>query len=153
VTREALLGVTAPLAAPAAAPSPLASAAVPALRRTLQAAAPGERAGLLRAFLNQRITAILGRGEVALDPAQPLPAIGFDSLMAGELSLDIEDALGTVIPLERFRDVSTIERITALLLEQVADGGAPAVPAGEVDLMSDDEVERQLRTRLGGSGS
>jgi acyl transferase domain-containing protein len=143
VTREALLGT---------APPPVhatASAFIPPLRRTLQSTAGDARSAILRAFIIERIATIIGRANDQIDATKPLNAMGFDSLMAGELSLDIEDALGLVIPMERFRDVPTIDRIIALLLDHLATEQHPHDDApGTVDAMSDEEVERQLRARL-----
>jgi acyl carrier protein len=151
VTREALLGFV---------PTPVHAAAttsMPPLVHSLMAASPDERPVMLRAFIIERIATILGRANDQIDPAQPLNAIGFDSLMAGELSLDIEDAMGIIIPMERFRDVPTIDLITALLLEHLAasTSGQAQLPdaASTVDGMTDEEVERQLRARLASPGA
>ncbi len=146
VTRETLLGV-AP-AAVAAKPR-----ALPPLRRELAAAAEEVRRVRLRAFIIARIATILGRADDQVDPEQPLNSLGFDSLMAGELSLDIEDHLGIIVPMERFREVPNIELITTLLLAQLAEEeGRSAGQEAAVDALSDDEVERELRARLAQGG-
>jgi acyl carrier protein len=123
--------------------------ALPPLRRELAAAAADQRRVRLRAFIVARIATILGRADAEVDPEQPLNSLGFDSLMAGELSLDIEDGLGIIVPMERFREVPNIELITTLLLTQLEEEeGLSATRAATVDAMSDDEVERELRARL-----
>jgi acyl transferase domain-containing protein len=149
VTRETLLG-NAPDApgAPAAKPRTL-----PPLRRELAAVSAAERRVRLRAFIIARIATILGRSDEQIDAEQPLNTLGFDSLMAGELSLDIEDHLGIIVPMERFREVPNIELITTLLLAQLAEEeDRTAGLEAAVDAMSDDEVERELRARLAQAG-
>jgi acyl transferase domain-containing protein/acyl carrier protein len=72
---------------------------VPALRRSLEAAAPDAREALLVAWLRGEVARVLGRDTpLAIDAAQGFFEMGLDSLMAVELKRSLEKALGMTLP-------------------------------------------------------
>jgi myxalamid-type polyketide synthase MxaB len=103
-----------------------------------QAAAPAQRADLIRGFVRDRVAATLGMSGGQLDVRQPLKELGLDSLMAIELKNQIEADLEIELPLDSFTEQTSAadlgQRAAALTAEVhggVAPASAPAAaPAG-----------------------
>jgi acyl carrier protein len=63
-----------------------------------------------------------------LDPAMPLSAMGFDSLMAVQLRNQIERDLGVVVPLIRVLQAPSVEELVPVVLaglETTGESGRP----------------------------
>ncbi|HEY2292550.1 MAG TPA: amino acid adenylation domain-containing protein, partial [Thermoanaerobaculia bacterium] len=104
----------------AADPAPELAAAL--TREALAALAPGERRGMLAAYLRERASAVLG-APVGLD--QPLTGLGLDSLSAVELKGSVEGALGIAVPLPDLLQGASVAALADLLLAGL--GVEPAV--------------------------
>ena len=79
------------------------------------------RPALVTQFLHEQLRTILGvdgRGRLELD--QPLSEMGLDSLMAIELKSRVGAELAVNIPLPKFAGASTLDGLSALLLEQMS---------------------------------
>jgi acyl carrier protein len=50
--------------------------------------------------------------DVEIDPDEPLAEIGIDSLTAAELSAELEDEFGVVIPMDRFFGEKTLREVS-----------------------------------------
>jgi acyl carrier protein len=50
--------------------------------------------------------------DVEIDPDEPLAEIGIDSLTAAELSGELEDQFGVVIPMDRFFGEKTLREVS-----------------------------------------
>ncbi|WP_420715744.1 acyl carrier protein [Streptomyces sp. SBT349] len=55
---------------------------------------------------------------------RPLGELGIDSLTAAQLSAEVEDRTGVVIPLERFLGEGTLDELVRDLAREAATGGA-----------------------------
>jgi len=121
-----------------------------------------ERNEKLTDVLSREIAGLLGLPAAKLDVSQPLAAMGFDSLMAVELVMRIEEATGIKIPKMKLlkAGLNTRELVGLVGKEmQPADGAGPEKPAEaaasradtpllDVDALSDQEVDRLLMTML-----
>jgi 8-amino-7-oxononanoate synthase len=88
----------------------------------IRAAAPPDRARLVQNHVVDLVAKVLGGSAAALDHAQPLKSLGFDSLMAIELKSKIEAEFAIDLPLEAFS-----EETSAGSLGQVVCGLVPMV--------------------------
>ncbi len=70
-------------------------------------------------FLRGRVAAALRVDPAQVEPQLPLSALGLDSLMAIELSHDLEAALGLPLQLTSLLDGSSIAKLAAALLPQL----------------------------------
>ncbi|HEX8272004.1 MAG TPA: non-ribosomal peptide synthase/polyketide synthase, partial [Longimicrobiaceae bacterium] len=123
-----LVGLSVREDAGSAAPLP----AAPGLtREALEASAAEERQALLEGLLVERAAQVLGVDPARVDRAQPLVALGMDSLRAMELKGALEASLGTAVPVSALLDDTPVERLAEELLAAmfVADAASPA-PAG-----------------------
>ena len=95
-----------------------------------------------QAFLRQQVARGLGLAPSAVDPAQPLSALGLDSLGAVELRNAIEESTGVVLPLAELLRGPTVEELRDVLLAELRGGGsreplaAAATPVEEYPLSS-----------------
>jgi len=103
-------------------------------RDTLLALAPDERRQVLTAWLRYKAAALLNVSPSALD-AQPLAALGVDSLMAVELQRLFE-ALGAPLPMEEFLEGGAVADLAEAALVHIEAAPeepltrAPAEPGG-----------------------
>ena len=89
--------------------------------RTTLPASGEERHKLLEEVLIQVVSRVLGLSPSGMDIHQPLSSMGFDSLMAVELSLAVENAVGVVLP-----KVEYLRRdLTVAVLVKVIEKGLP----------------------------
>ena len=70
----------------------------------------------------ERWVRYLAMFDVQIDPRQPLGEIGIDSLTAAELSAELEDEFGFILPMDRFFG----ERTLLDLAGEVRSGSAEA---------------------------
>ena len=137
-----------------------AAPAGPGLRQRLAEAPAARRAPLLVAHVAARVTRVLGLGDGALDLRRPLNELGLDSLMAVELrnQLKVDLELGTPLTATLVFDHPTVEAIAEFLvrdvlaltpaLEAATPEPAPVDAIGQIEQLSDDEVDRLFAARL-----
>lgn len=136
-----------------------------ALRRQLESALPVEREELLVGFVRSQVIKVL-----RIDPSHPLDRkhrlmdLGVDSLMAVELRNLLTGGLGLThkLPATLMFDYPTVEAIARYLEREMFDGekptptqprpeaSQPALSAGEIEQLSEDEVEALLLKKLDG---
>ena len=106
---------------------------------------------------------ILRQGEGTIDPHRPLAEMGFDSLMAVELKMSIEERLGVSLPMMMLGDRLTLSELAGTLLGRLrAEGGgeddtaliAQVAAQHAVGDISEAAMERVMRgTRRAGAVS
>jgi hypothetical protein len=134
------------------------------LREKLAAEPRGRWRPMVAAFVRERALGALGLDATrAIDPETPLGDLGLDSLLAVELRNTLSRALAKPMPASLLFDYPTLNALTGHLLKDVlgADDEAPApspppptAPAnlvGDIEELSDEEVERQLAALAGSS--
>jgi len=99
----------------------------PQLLRGLE---PEARAAALLAYLQVEAARVLGLAPERMETDAPLPALGFDSLMAVQLKNRIEADTGAVVPMIQFLQGLSVEQLVVPVLEAVEAMGAVAVTAG-----------------------
>lgn len=138
------------------------SAARSELLRRLSEAPPNNRQHMLEMYLCEQARKVLGlTPSVALDPQQPLNALGLDSLMAIELRNALGLALERTLPATLLFDHPTIASLAGYLAQEVfhlttgAQARGPASSADRADdvlsatkQLSADEVEALLAEEL-----
>jgi len=137
------------------------------LGERLAAAPANRRKTLLRERVSQLTTKVLGlqRGE-ALDVTEPLRQLGLDSLMAVELRNLLGQAVGRTLPATLTFDHPSVAALAEHLAREVfaelmPAADPPPAPATEppapgphaLDGLSEDELAKQLMSRLDGLGS
>ena len=137
------------------------------LSERLAAAPANRRKTLLRERVSQLTTRVLGlpRGET-LDVTEPLRQLGLDSLMAVELRNLLGQAVGRTLPATLTFDHPSVAALTEHLAREVfaelmpvaepqpAPAVEPPAPgAHALDDLSEDELAKQLMSRLDGLGS
>jgi phthiocerol/phenolphthiocerol synthesis type-I polyketide synthase C len=96
----------------------------------LRALAAEARAPALIAWLETEVCAVLHRGgEGGVDHNRPLHLLGLDSLMAVELRVRIERALGVVVPVVELVRGPTLRALGDRLLAGLSGADAPPTPA------------------------
>ena len=108
---------------------------VEALRAELASLGPREALKLITGILITETAAVLHQPEAEVDPRRPLGEIGFDSLMAVELRLALEEKVGISLPLLSLADATTLTDVAMKVLQIVRDGGASG---DEEDTILDD---------------
>ncbi|MFC4534993.1 SDR family NAD(P)-dependent oxidoreductase [Sphaerisporangium dianthi] len=125
----------------------------------------GERLDILRRFLLEQVSTVLGRSEKGLDTSVPLQELGFDSLMAMELRTRLEAGLDIRLSATVVYTYPTVEALAAGLLDrlgvvpgapvQAAPGtpvqaapGTPAEQDGDLAGLDDDELAALLSQEL-----
>lgn len=118
------------------------------LAERLQAATREER----RATVGDRLRQFLGKAlhcpASQIDESATFDDLGFDSLMAVEIKLQLEDLLGTDIPVGLFLGIPTVgEFVDALCahLESPTKWGHPDL---EAEVVVDDEIELPVEARI-----
>ncbi|MET0396796.1 MAG: amino acid adenylation domain-containing protein, partial [Longimicrobiaceae bacterium] len=104
--------------------------AVGLTREALEAAGAGERQALVEALLVERAARVLGVDPARVDRAQPLVALGLDSLRAMELKGALEASLGAAVPVATLLEDRGIEELAAELLAAAFVGAAACGGAG-----------------------
>ncbi len=95
-----------------------------ALTRELASLAPETRSTRIKHFVQHLVASSLNLDSTdAIDPEQPLHALGIDSLMAVEMRRSLEKSFGSKFPSTLIFDYPTIEGITRYI-EQSAFGNA-----------------------------
>jgi len=122
-------------------------------RARIEAALPGERAGVVSDALREIIGSVLRVKPSALRPDQPLTDLGLDSLMGVEIENLVESSIGASLPPASLMRARTIAQIAELICAHM---GAPApteaapapkpAPQEDIDLdaFSDEDIERAL---------
>jgi acyl transferase domain-containing protein len=139
------------------------------LRAQLRDAPAGRRPKLVGAFVRERALKTLGLDPARpVDPRTPLGELGLDSLLAVELRNALSKAIGKPLPATLLFDHPTLDALTEHLLgllggageaqpAQAPQAAAPAPAAataaapalvGDIEDLSDEEVERRLAARL-----
>jgi acyl transferase domain-containing protein len=90
--------------------------------REILAAGSGDEANAAAvAWLEARVRRVLGLGpDRLLDRAAPLISLGLDSMMATELKNRVVKEIGVNIPIARFIDGSSIEKVAAIIVATAA---------------------------------
>ncbi len=147
------------------------------LSKSILAAEPAERQQLLEAHICELVARVLLTSVSKLDIEQPLTNLGFDSLMAVELSNRIKNELGVELPTVKLIQGPSIVQVATQVNEQLAaadsslsarvvksspgvpkavqvaqSNGVPTEDAGQVltglDQLSDTEVDTLLNSML-----
>jgi polyketide synthase 12 len=128
------------------------------MRLALLATEPASRLELLSRYLRDEVAKVLGHPPSRIDLDRGLDRLGFDSLMAVQLKNRIESDLGITIPLVRFMQDATIDRLVALALTLVERATAvdDLEPAGddleelvaEIEQLPDEEARRLLTLEM-----
>src|SRR5437016_6945194 len=91
------------------------------IKQQLEAAAPGERYGLLQSYVQREVEKVLRFSAAdALDPHVGFNELGVDSLTAVEIRNALEVALGRPLPVALLFDHPNIEAITRKIAQDVA---------------------------------
>ncbi len=96
---------------------------------TFRSADPAERVSLLVAFLRQQVAHGLKLAREQVDPAQPLSALGIDSLKAFEIKYALEASLDIVIPVEYLLQGYSISKLAPLIAAELGSGRLPPIAA------------------------
>ena len=113
--------------APKSASRPAGAAAATQAARRIQLARPEDREQLVTDFLRAEAAKVLGFGASdAIDPATPLHDLGFDSLMAIELSNTITSLTGRKFSPATLQETPTIHDIAHSIAAQWASAAVPA---------------------------
>jgi acyl carrier protein len=156
-----VLGAATPESRAAAAAAADSAAPADDLRQQLLAAPESRRHALVTTFVRDHAARALGLAAAnMIDPRTPLGELGLDSLLAVELRNTLGSALGTPLPATLLFDYPSVESLTEYLLHEVlgfsnqaaappaaAPKPSPAQLVGDIEAMSDDEVERQIAAR------
>jgi NAD(P)-dependent dehydrogenase (short-subunit alcohol dehydrogenase family)/acyl carrier protein len=123
-------------------------------REALFAAEPAERPQLLRSYLSEQVSRVLGLSASRLDVEQPLSNLGLDSLMAVELKNRIAVDLGVNVPMVKFLQGPSVAQAATQILDQltaeVSASSAPPVPtvAGRQEEYNNGDANRELLAKL-----
>ncbi|MEO1491825.1 MAG: SDR family NAD(P)-dependent oxidoreductase [Pseudomonadota bacterium] len=101
------------------------------LRAELAALDSREALKRVTALLITEIAAVLHQPESEIDARRPLGEIGFDSLMAVELRLGLEEKIGLSLPLLSLADATTLTDVAVRILQTVRNGGDDEDPEAE----------------------
>ncbi|MEM8742413.1 MAG: SDR family NAD(P)-dependent oxidoreductase, partial [Pseudomonadota bacterium] len=98
---------------------------------------------------------ILRQPATEIDPYQPLTELGFDSLMAMDLKLAAEEAMGVTIPILSVGDGMTLAQLATRIVGQLRGGGGRVTGDDEGDKMvsqhlgaADAEIDDELVQRV-----
>ncbi|MCP3097310.1 type I polyketide synthase [Myxococcus sp. K15C18031901] len=131
------------------------------IREQLEAARPPERRGLLDTHLRELIGGVLRMAPARIDPRTPLMAFGLDSLMSMEIRNRLEVALGLKLSATVVWTYPTVAALAPFLAEKLAlpldertpepvpeSAAPPGAPAGDIDALSEEDVERLFAQRM-----
>jgi amino acid adenylation domain-containing protein len=79
-----------------------------------------ERKERLTAYLRAQVEAVLGLAADDLDLHQPLNTVGLDSLMASQLKMQVEAALGITLPIVKFLQGPSVAELAGEMAGQLA---------------------------------
>ena len=103
----------------------------------LRGASLEERQPLMEAYLVGTVARVLGAAPERIDPGRPLTELGFDSLMAVELTTGLNTDLGVRVQVVKILEGTTVRALATMLLEALEldatpadDAPAEAAPAG-----------------------
>ena len=94
-------------------------------RAAIDAARGAARADLIRKAVTAQVARVLRAPPETVDTALALGDLGIDSLSSFELRNGIEAALGLSLPLQRFQEASTVERLSLLVDDVLAGTSEP----------------------------
>ncbi|MBW4513027.1 MAG: thioester reductase domain-containing protein [Scytonematopsis contorta HA4267-MV1] len=94
------------------------------LLQKLKEATVSEREKLLIAYLQEKAANVMGLSSSNLDIEQSLQDLGFDSLMAVDLTSIIRKELQVELPVRAFIEEPSIANLATLLIEQLGPGSA-----------------------------
>jgi amino acid adenylation domain-containing protein len=112
-TTEVAEGDAAPSAEPGAGPLAL-----------LREAAPQDRRDVVERYLLERVARVLGGAADRVDPERPLPELGFDSLMAVELTTAIKTDLTVRLATVKVLQGGTCRGLAGTILDELERSGA-----------------------------
>jgi acyl carrier protein len=131
------------------------------LRRQLEAVPEEERRGAVLEAVRAEVARVLGFGDAStVDPERGFFHLGMDSLTAVELKASLERGLAAELPSTLAFDCPNAAALAAFLADEVLGWVEPepvAVPdelsllAGEVDVLSEDEMAALLAQELAAS--
>lgn len=91
----------------------------------------GERLAYLVGDMSTKVKAMLGLPEsFALDGAQPLPALGLDSLMVMELRNVVKQDTGVLLQPDALLNFPTLDGLSGAILSELKLGGSSAISTG-----------------------
>jgi amino acid adenylation domain-containing protein len=132
-----------PLAAAARGSGGDAGGAVTSPLASLRAGTADERGAIVEAYLTERAAKVLGAAASRIDPERALTSLGFDSLMAVELTTAIKVDVGVDVPVVTILQGASCRTLAQTLLEELrldpappepeAANGAPAVTSVEAE--------------------
>lgn len=131
-----------------------AAASVAELRAELSVLPPREALNRVVALLVTETAAVLHQPEAEVDPSRPLGEIGFDSLMAVELRIGLEEKIGLSLPLLSLADATTLTDVAVRILHAVRDVSADTSEEEEIlnDLTAlhavDESMDAETRAAL-----
>jgi NAD(P)-dependent dehydrogenase (short-subunit alcohol dehydrogenase family)/acyl carrier protein len=140
------------------------SDAPPALGERLAGAPAGQRRDVIVEFVRDEVAAVLGAadGGRAIPPETGLFDLGMDSLMSVELRRRLERGAGRALPSTLTFNYPNVGALAAFLDRALADAAGVPTPAvvrakppaapppsgGDLDALSDEDLEARLRARL-----
>jgi acyl carrier protein len=137
------------------APDPAGKSGAPDLRAALAAASESERPGILEAFVRSAVAHVLGvRNPSSIDAHKGLFQMGLDSLMSIDLKTRLANGVGHSLPSTLAFNYPSIAALTEFLAQDMLQaagesfGGREAGIQGEVDRLSEEEVDRLLDEML-----
>lgn len=106
-----------------------------ALKAELAAMSPREALKRVTALLIEETSAVLFQPASEIDPRRPLSEIGFDSLMAVELRMSIEERTGLALPLLSLADATTLADVAVKVVHLAQNGEDASEDTGLEDLI------------------
>lgn len=92
------------------------------IRAEIAAMSPREALKRVLELLREETANVLYQPVSEIDPIRPLSEIGFDSLMAVELRMSIEDKIGLSLPLLSLADATTLTDVAAKVVHMIQNG-------------------------------
>ncbi|HEX8282687.1 MAG TPA: aminotransferase class III-fold pyridoxal phosphate-dependent enzyme [Pyrinomonadaceae bacterium] len=86
----------------------------------------GERGAALESYLRTQLARVVGLKPAQIDARRPLGDFGFDSLIAMELVLSVENNLGLRLPMESLTHDTSLAQLAELSLPLLKEGAAPS---------------------------
>jgi hypothetical protein len=123
--------------------------------REVEEAPRHRRRPMVAEFVRERLVAALGLEQGRpVDPQMPFGDMGLDSLLAVELRNVLGTALGRTFAATLLFDYPTIESLSTFIMqdcwkEEPAQAAAPRDAVANVEALSEDDVDRLLRSKFG----
>ena len=117
------------------------------IRQQLENAEESERQPILLAYMKNHVAAALGLQESQIETQHPLITMGFDSIMAIEMSNRIQTELAVEVPLEKFIEGLDLEELALYITEHFQDSLAVATENSAVQTPPEPE-EPNIEQRL-----